>query len=94
MAAHAARRLERMNRNLSLILGVELICAAQGVEFRQPLSTSESLQRVLAQVRQIIPAIGQDRYFAPDLEAASQLIAEGKLVESVDLPEYVKGGQA
>ncbi|MAG96719.1 MAG: histidine ammonia-lyase [Alphaproteobacteria bacterium] len=94
MAAHAARRLERMNRNLNLILGVELICAAQGVEFRQPLTTSETLQRVLAQVRQIIPAIGQDRYFAPDLEAASRMIAEGKLVGSVDLPEYLKGGQA
>ena len=46
MAAHAARRLGRMNANLNTILGVEAICAAQGIEFRAPLKTSAPLQRV------------------------------------------------
>ena len=45
MAAHGARRLLRMNANLSRILGVEAMCAAQGVEFRAPLQTSAALQR-------------------------------------------------
>ena len=48
MAAHAARRLVRMNNNLNVILGVELICAAQGIGFRAPLSTSPMLQAVIA----------------------------------------------
>ena len=43
MAAYAARRLGRMNRNLNTIIGVELMCAAQGIEFRAPLKTSPSL---------------------------------------------------
>ena len=69
MAAHAARRLERMNSNLNVILGVELICAAQGIEFRQTLKTSLPLQNVIASIRQKIAPLEGDRYMAPDLEA-------------------------
>jgi histidine ammonia-lyase len=85
MAAHAARRLQRMNANLSNILGVEAICGAQGIEFRAPLKTSAPLQRVLARLRETVPAIGQDRYLAPDLAAAAELIREGVLVGAAGL---------
>ncbi|MCB2144611.1 MAG: aromatic amino acid lyase, partial [Rhodobacteraceae bacterium] len=47
MAAHGARRLTRMVANLDRILGVELLCAAQGIEFRAPLKTSAPLARAL-----------------------------------------------
>lgn len=93
MAAHAARRLLRMNANLNTILGVELICAAQGVEFRAPLTTSPILADILADVRNIIPAIEQDRYLAPDLAAATAMIAQGDLLKRTDMPAYVTGGQ-
>jgi len=92
MAAHAARRLERMNANLSTILGVEAICAAQGIEFRAPLQTSEPLQRAVARLRETVPAIGQDRYLAPDLAAAAALIRGGGLVEAAGLD--MKPGEA
>ena len=74
MAAHGAVRLSRMNKNLSHILGVELLCAAEGIEHRAPLKTSPALQTVLTQVRKDIPALDQDRYLAPDLETAAELI--------------------
>jgi histidine ammonia-lyase len=77
MAAHGARRLRRMNENLSVIIGVELLCAAQGVEFRAPLATSPSLQRLLATVRAAVPPLGEDRYMAGDLAAAAALVREG-----------------
>ncbi len=85
MAAHAARRLGKMNQNLSVILGVELICAAQGIEFRAPLTTSPRLQAVLACIRAEIAPLGQDRYMAPDLAAAARLVASGALVASAGL---------
>ncbi|KRS19768.1 histidine ammonia-lyase [Roseovarius indicus] len=85
MAAHAARRLGRMNANLSTILGVEAICAAQGIEFRGPLKTSEPLQRAMTSLRKAVPALKEDRYLAPDLEAASQLIRDGALVGAAGL---------
>ncbi len=79
MAAHAARRLARMNRNLNMILGVEAICAAQGIDFRAPLQTSAPLLAVIARLRADVPALGADRYLAPELAAAAGLIRSGEL---------------
>jgi histidine ammonia-lyase len=85
MAAHAARRLRKMNQNLSVILGVEMICAAQGIEFRAPLVTSPALQNAMARIRADIPSLGQDRYMAPDIAAAASLITSGDLVRAAGL---------
>ncbi|WP_420858491.1 histidine ammonia-lyase [Marivivens marinus] len=86
MAAHGARRLARMNANLSRILAVEAMCAAQGVEFRAPLLTSPALQAVLARLRQDVPTLGQDRYLAPDIETAAGLVINRALIAGIDLP--------
>jgi len=82
MAAHAASRLQRMNRNLNTMLGVEAICAVQGIECRAPLVTSPRLVRVVAQVRAEVPPLAQDRYLAPDLAAATALVADGTLASA------------
>ncbi|UWQ07941.1 histidine ammonia-lyase [Aliiroseovarius crassostreae] len=89
MAAHGARRLMQMSANLNRILGVELLCAAQGVEFRAPLLTSQPLQAVLARLRRDVETLGADRYMAPDIEAAARLVTTGALVQAcqTDLPE-------
>jgi len=89
MAAHGARRLMRMVANLDHILGVELMCAAQGVDFRAPLKTSPALARVVARLRQDVATLGDDRYMAPDLAAAARLIASGEVARAagVALPE-------
>jgi histidine ammonia-lyase len=79
MAAHGARRLGPMVENLNRILGVELLCAAQGVEFRAPLVTSAPLQRVVARLRRDVATLGADRYLAPDLEAAARLVADAEI---------------
>lgn len=82
MAAHGARRLMRMNANLSRILGVEALCAGQGLEFRAPLTTSTPLQRALARLRADVATLGDDRYLAPDLESAARLVASGDLAHA------------
>ena len=86
MAAHGARRLTRMVDNLNVILGVEALCAAQGIEFRAPLLTSQPLQNVIAHLRETIPTLHEDRYLAPDLAAAAQLIATGDLARAAKTP--------
>lgn len=91
MAAHAAYRLRRMNRNLNIILGIELICAAQGVIFRLPLKTSPSLQEVIATVRESVGPLELDRYMAPDLGAAAAIIADGRILSGLLLPDYILG---
>ncbi len=81
MACHAARRLIDMNRNLAQIIGIELLTAAQGIEFRKPIKTSPMLQGVIAKLRKIIPALKQDRFMADDMEKACGLIVGGALFE-------------
>ncbi len=83
MAAHAARRLVRMNANLNTIIGVELLCASQGIEFRAPLETSPDLQMVIRTIRDQVPALKQDRYMAPDLAKAARLVRDGVLLKAV-----------
>src|SRR5690606_34102530 len=89
MAAHGARRLIRMVANLDRILGVELLCAAQGIEFRAPLTTSKPLARAVARLRRDVATLGEDRYLAPDLEMAGRLVASGEIATAagVTLPE-------
>ena len=91
MAAHAARRLQRMNENLNSILGVELMCAAQGIEFRAPLKTSATLTRVMHRTRESIPPVEQDRYLADDMKEAAALVATGTLADTADLNGFVIG---
>jgi histidine ammonia-lyase len=82
MAAHGARRLMRMNANLANILGVELLCGVQGIEFRAPLVTSKPLQSVIGRIRPMVPPLVEDRYLAPDLEKAAGFVASGEIVEA------------
>ncbi len=79
MATFAARRLQPMIQNVAYILGVELLAAAQGIEFLRPLQSSPALEQVHAVLRACCPAMMQDRYLAPDIEAAASLVHQGAL---------------
>ena len=85
MAAHGALRLGRMNANLSVILGVELLCAAQGIEARAPLTTSAKLRDVVSMLRGQVPTLGEDRYLAPDIEIASAMVHNGEVAKAAGL---------
>jgi histidine ammonia-lyase len=77
MATFAARRLLDMAGNSSAVVAVELLAAAQGVDFHQPMSTSPKLAEVLGMIREQVPHYDQDRYFAPDIAAARAWVEEG-----------------
>ncbi|BCH58138.1 histidine ammonia-lyase [Agrobacterium vitis] len=83
MACHGARRLLQMTENLFAIIGIEALTAVQGVEFRAPLTTSPELQKAMDTLRAVVPTLEEDRFMAPDLVAASALVADGALVGSV-----------
>ncbi|WP_163851369.1 histidine ammonia-lyase [Pseudooceanicola aestuarii] len=89
MACHGARRLLQMTQNLFHIVGIEALTGAQGVELRAPLATSAPLAAVIDRLRRDVPAIGDDRYLADDLDRAAALVAGGALSASVrpHLPE-------
>jgi histidine ammonia-lyase len=79
MATFAARRLQPMVANTAHILGIELLAAAQGIDFLRPLKSSAPLEAVHALLRTQVPAMAQDRYLAPDIEKATDLVRNGSL---------------
>jgi histidine ammonia-lyase len=83
MACHGARRLLLMTQNLAAIVGIEALTAAQGLEFRAPLTTSPELTRAHAAIRQRVRSLDEDRYMAGDLAAAGDLVASGALAGAV-----------
>jgi histidine ammonia-lyase len=83
MATHAARRLTRMVDNAAAVVGIELLAAAQGIDFHRPAQSSRSLEAVHAAVRNEVPFYEVDRYFAPDIEAARTWVRSGRFTELV-----------
>jgi histidine ammonia-lyase len=79
MATFAARRLQPMLRNTEYIVAIELLTAAQGIEFLRPLKSSEVVEGVLQLVRKVSPAMMLDRSLAPDIELVHQLVAQGRI---------------
>ena len=82
MAAHGARRLLDMADNVDVVVGTELLAAAQGLEFHRPLRSSDRLETAVAAIRGVVAPYGSDRYFAPDLETAAGLIRAGRFLEA------------
>jgi histidine ammonia-lyase len=79
MACFAARRLETMIANTAHILGIELLAAAQGIEFLRPLRSSFALELAHGLLRDVCPPLLQDRALADDIERATGLVTGGGL---------------
>ena len=78
MATHGARRLQRMVDNAAAVIGIELLAAAQGIDFHRPAQSSVSLEKVHAAIRGDVPFYAADRYFAPDIQAAQRWVKTGR----------------
>jgi len=79
MATFAARRLQAMVSNTAHVLGIELLAAAQGIDFLRPLQSSQALEAVHALLRSQVPKMEHDRYLAPDIAHATELVVSGAL---------------
>jgi histidine ammonia-lyase len=83
MAAHGARRLLDMAANTACILGIELLAAAQACDFHPTLTSSVALEAVRAAIRARVPHLDEDRFLAPDIHAATELVQRGALADAV-----------
>jgi histidine ammonia-lyase len=84
MAAFAARRLTELAENSAHIVGIELLAAAQGIDFHRPLRSSVALESLVARLRAVVPFYAEDREFAPDIVAAQRLVLDGAFDSAVD----------
>ncbi len=77
MSTFAARRLGDMADNTAAIVAIELLAAAQGIDFRRPRKTSSLLEEAHEIVRRVAPHLDGDRYLALDIEAVAPLVRGG-----------------
>lgn len=82
MAAHGARRLAAMAENAVQVIGIELLAAAQGCDFHAPLASSPPLERAREALRATVSHLRDDRYLAPDIMTAADLVRSGALVDA------------
>lgn len=81
MATYCARRLYEMAQNTATIIGIELLAAGQGIDFQRGLETSAPLTAAHQLLRAQVTFYDKDRYLAPDIEAAKQLILSRTLTD-------------
>lgn len=78
MATFAARRLHDMIDNAANIVAIELLAAAQGIEFHRPQKSSETLESVIVKLREVSPAYVEDRSLSADISRVAAMIEAGK----------------
>jgi histidine ammonia-lyase len=88
MGWSAARKLRRALDGLGRVLAVELLTAARALDLRAPLRPGPATAAVVAALRTHVPAPGADRFLAPDIAAAVDLVRAGTLVAAA---EHVTG---
>lgn len=74
MGANAATKLVRLVDNTESVLGIELMNAAQAIEFRRPAKSSKKLEKILSEYRKVVPFIDIDRYMHPLMVLSKEFI--------------------
>ena len=74
MGANAATKLVRVVENTERVLAIELFNAAQALEFRRPLKSSWTIEKIFAKYRKVVPFIDDDRYMHPLIEKSVEFI--------------------
>ena len=77
MGMTGALKLRQIVENVERIVAIELMCAAQAIEFRRPLRSSEPIEGAVAELRKILPRLQQDRVLSSDIEALAAAVRSG-----------------
>lgn len=94
MATFAARRLMTMAENTRGILAIELLAAAQGLDFRRPLKSSSVLEAAHSLLRERVPFYDRDRRFSPDIEAAREVVLGRPFLQLAPLQLFGAGSSS
>lgn len=84
MGPIAARKAERVLRNVERIVAIEMLSAAQALDFRAPLVPADGPRAAQEFIRATVPHIEADRVYAPELELVAEMVASGELLAAVE----------
>ena len=74
MGANAATKLVRVIENTEKVLAIELMNAAQALQFRRPLHSSPAIEQIFSDFRSVVPFVEDDCYFHPLIEKSIEFI--------------------
>jgi histidine ammonia-lyase len=77
MGMTGAIKLRQIVEHAERIVGIELMCAAQGLEFRRPLTAGREIERAYEAVRAAVPRLEEDRVLAGDMEGMAAAVRAG-----------------
>ncbi|BAU26026.1 histidine ammonia-lyase [Aneurinibacillus soli] len=84
MAYFAAKKAYHISKKVEYILAIELMTAAQALDFHKPLKPSPVTEAVYQKIRSMVPTVKVDRYFYPDIEYIRHLLHHGEFVKLVE----------
>lgn len=78
MGANAVIKAHKIVENVEKVLAIELFNAAQALDFRRPMKSSPYLESFVAQYRQVVPFLDQDKFMYPEINASINFLREGR----------------
>ncbi len=84
MGTIAANKAMQICKNVQYVLAIELLTAAQGLDFHQPKRLGDGTQVAYDLIRQCIKHVEEDRFMAPDIQLAKQVIVSHTLIKEVE----------
>lgn len=84
MGWNSARKLRRAVDGLAQVVAIEILTAARALDLRTPLRPGPATGAVVAALRERVPPPGPDRYLAPEIAAATELVRDGSLVAAAE----------
>jgi histidine ammonia-lyase len=84
MGVTAGLKARDVQRNVEAVLAIEILAAAEGLDYRRPLRSSAALERVHRLVRSEVPHVAEDRAMYPDIEAVTRMVRDGRIRRAAD----------
>lgn len=84
MGSISSRKAREIIKNVQQVIAIELLCAAQGIDFYGPRQLGKGTGRAHEVVRFAVPALGEDRVLYPDLQKALSIVRDGTLAAAVE----------
>ena len=77
-------KLNQILSNARKVVAIEMLCAAQGIEYRSPLLPAPGTAAMVGLVRAHVPPLSEDRSLTDEIEAIAALIADGSVASAAD----------
>ncbi|WP_407921518.1 histidine ammonia-lyase [Actinomadura soli] len=84
MGWNSARKLRRSVEGLAQVIAIEILTAARALDLRTPLRPGPATAAVVARLREAVPPPGPDRYLAPEIAAATEMVRDGSLIAAAE----------